>query len=511
MDSLKLNPLEFPEILLLIGESLDRSDLLSCIRVSKYFHRIFIRLVWREITITSSRNPTGRTIYKHKGYIKEIIFNDYTFRASFPKMYGQLQGLKSITYGKRCRWPTPIHLVNQIKVRSSIITSFRLTAKEASLELWKALLECTNLNHLEVYHVYTEVAADLFLQVCKKVRHLELDNAAFQLPINFMSSGDSEYLLPNIRTLRIHNVSIVNNRFSSTGWYCLGMLVKNCPALCSLNIGNYSKGDPTAHAKFYRVVHHQRPWTLSNLSDLSINMRINDKDLATLLRRMTKLKRLCAPYGLIDELTLQELLADKQEVMDSGQLVQKTRLWRLCETVETLKLNGRSGFAHTILSNCPRLKSLAGVNITVTEIIEGAEWVCTGLTQLAIDLEVDVDQETEEGMTKTRIAFRRLGKLTQLEHIDLADWNSYFEVEWASRGVYRRSLDLRLKSGLDELANLKRLRSLSFERDKHQRIQLEDAEWMVNNWPNLECVLGDLNESSVATLLKKHNISTNQY
>ncbi|KAF9904347.1 hypothetical protein BX616_001335 [Lobosporangium transversale] len=44
----------------------------------------------------------------------------------------------------------------------------------------------------------------------------------------------------------------------------------------------------------------------------------------------------------------------------------------------------------------------------LTEIVNGAEWVSTGLTRLDINLLADVDQETAEGMAKARIAFKQL-------------------------------------------------------------------------------------------------------
>ncbi|ORY89514.1 hypothetical protein BCR41DRAFT_402714 [Lobosporangium transversale] len=140
---------------------------------------------------------------------------------------------------------------------------------------------------------------------------------------------------------------------------------------------------------------------------------------------------------------------------------------------------------------------LEGSKTTVSEIVNGAEWVCSGLTHLSITLEADIDQETEEGMAKARIAFKQLGKLTRLEHLDLTQ-------------LYSRTLDIRLRAGLDELANLKRLDTLRVT-DYQQRMQLEDATWMVNNWPRFRGVHGVLNgEEDAAALLEEffesHNI-----
>ncbi|ORZ01922.1 hypothetical protein BCR41DRAFT_426169 [Lobosporangium transversale] len=348
MDNLKLNPFEIPEILLPIGELLDQKDILNCIRVSKAFHRTFISLIWRKIIVGPQRDPSSKAVQRHKEYIEEITFESYAFKVPFPEEFESLQRLQSIAYKGQCSWPTPVHLINQIKAHSFIITSFQLSDYvEYPPGFWEALLECTNLNHLEVNRNDIDVAADLFLQVCKK------------------SWNDQD------------------------------------------------------QPDFYKVVLLRHPWTLNNLSALYFfEEMIKDKDLAALLRRMTELKRLNVSIYESSQLSLQELLADKQEVMDNGRLI-KTRLWRLCETVEMLVFEtNNSGVAQTILSNCPRLKRLEGLKITVAEIVNGAEWVSTGLTHLIIHLEADVDQKTEEGMAKARIAFRQLADVNYQNCLD---------------------------------------------------------------------------------------------
>ncbi|ORZ06994.1 hypothetical protein BCR41DRAFT_360462 [Lobosporangium transversale] len=475
MVNLTLNPFEIPEIFLHIAELLDQRDLLNCIRVSKAFHRTFISLIWRKITVGPQGDPNSKAVQKHNEYIEEITFESYNFNDSFPEKYESLQRLQSIAYTFWCSWPIPTHLIKQIKAHSSIITSFHVTEyTEYPPDFWKILLECTNLNHLQI-HKDIDVGVDLFLQVCKRLRHLELDHVTIhQFPINILSREHSEYIFPNIHTLRIDHVRITDPPHPYSSWYCLGMLVRSCPALCSLRF----EGENEDREDFYKIAVLQHPWTLNNLSDIHTDITIEDEHLAALLRRMTKLKQLCLPACKFGQLSLQELLADKQEVVDNGQLVRKTRLLRLCETVETLVFvinNGIGG--QTILSKCPRLKILDGSVITVSEIVNGAEWVCTGLTHLDIYLEADIDQETEEGMAKARIAFRQLGKLSWLEYLDLTH----------DRG--KRTLDFSLRAGLDELANLKRLDTLWFGYDR-QLVPLEDATWMVNNWPNIKYVQG---------------------
>ncbi|KAF9897565.1 hypothetical protein BX616_005352, partial [Lobosporangium transversale] len=491
MNSTKLRPLDIPEILLLIGGFLDQDDLLNCIRVSKNFYRAFIRIIWRKITIVPFRYPSGKTLQNHKQYIEEINFE----ANNIPEEYGALQGcdrLQTINYEGNYSWDEPICFLSMIWAHSSTITRVCLENVLSSYWPWKTLLECVHLNHLGLSFTYINGdGVDIFFQVCKKVKHLNLARVSIkQLPINFLSSEGSEYVLPSIHTLRIEDVDIISPPDPYTSSYCVGMLVRKCPGLCALEYGGYdlkSEFEQSAHEHFYRGAFLQHPWTLNNLTELSFfSMIVTDEDMAILLRRVTGLKRLDVQFCAFGPLSMRELLAEEQEVLEDGQIVRKRRDQRLCDTIEVLGINipniRSDGIAQAILTNCPRLKRLAGSRITIAEIVNGVQWVSTGLTHLEINLVADVDQETAEGMAKARIAFKQLGKLTQLRCLDLT--------VWPLEGGERRTLDLRLRAGLDELANLKSLHTLAFRDDHHQQIELGEATWILNNWPSIRCLKG---------------------
>ncbi|KAF9915949.1 hypothetical protein BX616_004983 [Lobosporangium transversale] len=290
-------------------------------------------------------------LQKHKEHIEDL-----RFESGFPEEYGSLQGcnhLDLIDYqGKSL--PEPIHFLNLIKAHSSIITTFPLSSTLASYELWKALLGCTHLNRLKLWHVNMD-KVNIFLQICKNVKHLSLSIVSIsQLSVDFLSNEANEYFFPNIRTLNMKDQAYISY------------------------------------------------------------MYIKDEDMAALLRQMTELRRLYTPVCDFSQLSLQELLADKQEVADNGHMIRKTRLRRLCETIKVLEFStfgSVDGIVQAILSNCPKLERLTGPTITVTEIVNGAEWASTRLTDLNVYFKADVDQETVEGMAKVRIALRQLGTL----------------------------------------------------------------------------------------------------
>ncbi|ORZ28814.1 hypothetical protein BCR41DRAFT_344114 [Lobosporangium transversale] len=509
--NIKVNPLDIPEIILLIGGFLSRKDLLNCIRVSKTFHGALIGFIWRKIIISYRGHPTGEALQNNKKYIEEIFFQD-CIPEEYTTLHGcdRLQFIANDTYS--CS-PQQVKFSGLLRAHNSTITGVRLTSIQSSPELFKLLLECSNLKHLKLSKISINDEVDLFFQVCKRLRRLDLDNTSIhQLPIGFLDSETSEYILSNIRTLSIDHVNIVNPPHPYASPYCLGILTRRCPGLCTLKFYESSESKLSKQPRydhFYKAAFFQHSWTLGSLSDLSIpQTSLKDEEMATLLGRMTTLRRLYAPLCEFGQLSLQELLADRQEILDNGHVVQKTRLRRLCETIEELKFNYRNpimdGVIQTILSNCPRLEQLAGAKITVTEIVNGAEWVSTRLTDLAIYLEADINQESTEGMEKQRIVFRRLGKLTQLRHLKLTTWSP--------KDTRKRTLNLRLGAGLDELASLKVLRTLTLSGDLYQRMHLEDATWIVNNWPSIKYLNGGGEEAQmrknhgIYNLFRSHNI-----
>ncbi|ORZ09436.1 hypothetical protein BCR41DRAFT_358699 [Lobosporangium transversale] len=429
----KLNPLEIPEIVSRVGDFLKRKELLHCIRVSKTFHNALAKFIWKRISIgrDNSRYFTAEGLQNYKEYIEGLVFFDH-----FPREFKSLQGcgrLKSIGYyAESSQDPrAPSHLSKLVKAHSFTITEFRFNCP--SLQgIWSALLECTHLKVLNIFGLtILDDEVDLFFQVCKRVMYLTVTRVNInQLPSNFMDDNTDKFFFPKMSMLHLHDVQISNLSHPHTSSYCFGMLTRRCPGLRYL--GFIEKNDDTQSLRqismdFYRAAFHHRPFTLANLSELCFSrMEISDEDMAALLRQMTELRRLEVRWCEFGPLSLRELLADEQEVSEDGRIVRKRRNQRLCDTVEILEINDESeradGIVQAILSNCPRLKRLRGPRMTVTEIVDGAEWVSTRLSLIAVSLVVDVDQKTAEGKEKGRLAYGQIRKLTRL---DPSNFSSY--------------------------------------------------------------------------------------
>ncbi|KAF9576714.1 hypothetical protein EC968_005487 [Mortierella alpina] len=202
-------------------------------------------------------------------------------------------------------------------------------------------------------------------------------------------------------------------------------------------------------------------------------------------------------------------------------------------TLETLVLEECDGFCsediQRVLSSCPNLRTFramtsSGRDFSSTVYLDASEmvdspWVCHRLENLKIiitgiarpDLRFDQYGEpltgplhdgTIQGFDLQRIVYQQLGKLTRLQELwlghdkqDLDDEDNYHRTEVEGQWKFIdpdeqfECLEFSLRSGLDLLSGLKDLRTLNLDR-LQTRIGLSEVQWMAQQWPRLERVIG---------------------
>ncbi|KAK3846559.1 MAG: hypothetical protein J3R72DRAFT_434095 [Linnemannia gamsii] len=83
--------------------------------------------------------------------------------------------------------------------------------------------------------------------------------------------------------------------------------------------------------------------------------------------------------------------------------------------------------------------------------------------------------------------FHQLGRLSNLQQLSLGHC-----ILWMyENGVSHHGLDFTLEAGLDQLAGLKKLEELNLE-GIYQRMGEKDVRWMLEHWPRLRVVEGEL-------------------
>lgn len=174
-------------------------------------------------------------------------------------------------------------------------------------------------------------------------------------------------------------------------------------------------------------------------------------------------------------------------------------------------IDAQSEFLQEVMESCPKLQVLRAGMFSVRHMRHGKEWVCLGLKELAVHVDLESDRDGavinknvhkdpaywNKYSSSRRYVFARLGKLTELVELDTSMPHyfsgrgmSYAHLSHSYRHPYW-TLDYQLPHGLDELAGLKKLERLCFS-NTYQDLLQTDLEWMIENWPRLKVVTGDL-------------------
>ncbi|KAG0069661.1 hypothetical protein BGZ90_000134 [Linnemannia elongata] len=115
-----------------------------------------------------------------------------------------------------------------------------------------------------------------------------------------------------------------------------------------------------------------------------------------------------------------------------------------------------------------------------------APWVCLGLKTLHVIMTGDPQNVWLNRSLQHRL-FHQLGRLSQLQHLSLGHC-----ILWMyENGYSHHGLDFTLDAGLAKLSGLKKLEELNLE-GIYQRMGERDVEWMLENWPRLRVVEGEL-------------------
>ncbi|KAG0254460.1 hypothetical protein BGZ95_006017, partial [Linnemannia exigua] len=151
-----------------------------------------------------------------------------------------------------------------------------------------------------------------------------------------------------------------------------------------------------------------------------------------------------------------------------------------------------------ILCSCPRLRVFRGDKVNASVIAAGRPWECTSMEKLTVQFIFGTEKGViqSEGVTSIEtldlnmdelqsLVFKQLSLLTRLEELDVS-LLLYQSDNWIVRG-----LDFRVSKGLGTLEHLKEMTILNLSYTK-QEMAVEDVLWMVEHWPKLTEVSGDL-------------------
>ncbi|KAG0207647.1 hypothetical protein BGX28_001165 [Mortierella sp. GBA30] len=120
------------------------------------------------------------------------------------------------------------------------------------------------------------------------------------------------------------------------------------------------------------------------------------------------------------------------------------------------------------------------------DFVKDSPWVCLGMKQLHMILTGD-SQNAWQNRTLQQHLFLQLGRLKELQTLSLGHC-----ILWMyENGFSYHGLNFTVDAGLAKLAGLEKLEQLNIE-GIYQHLEERDVEWMLEHWPKLKVVEGEL-------------------
>lgn len=436
------NPLVLPELREALAPLLTTGDLARCARVCKDWHASFLPFLWKTIDLPSehSKHPPLESLQRHKDTVQHLVFHGEVLNRYLSTGFPALR------------------ILHLFSARPNSFAMIRIHPSLIHLEIrgtntktpWNLPADLSNLTSLSLDSIVVRSPdQNMVWNLFSKLESLTLSNSWLSKPpVPMVANWRMKDLV-----LKFVNGSTLEEQLK---WmeYCI--LLKRLTWIPSKSL----TGNPVNE-----LVQSIADNTWPELEELNVpNFRATDLQVSLIIGGMGRVRCLSInfsePLGLV-----------------------KTALrphFSFLQRLEAMTTAGdNTSFILEILKSCPQLKSLRMGTVQVREILkDDAPWVCErSLKHLGVCFKV----ENHIAKPGQKVLLERLSRLCNLELLDLSSLTSLVQ-----------SLDLRLESGLEQLATLTRLEELTIV-NTTQKMKKKDVEWMIQHWKNLKCIKGPLN------------------
>ncbi|KAI8605594.1 hypothetical protein EDD21DRAFT_128478 [Dissophora ornata] len=468
-DMNKINPLDQPEIRLLIAEHLKKPDLVRCLRVCWSWHDTFLPLVWKDVSVDKSTRAqpspsqdalTPEVLRSHRYFIKDLYIIDWpgNYPFAFPRMRGLYFHLFNSATPSPARYPAPFIERNQSLVKLHLWS----LNNDIDYRLWKVLLKLPHLRELglEASSIQEDDIVR-FWTICESLESLLLEEVIFPQG----TIPHASMCFRNIRKLMLKCVSGMEDeeqfRFISAcpnledfTWYYLSSIEPDYGHEDEEGLGG------PYFEEFAKEVGRKR-WP--KLTSLTMKGQWTEEDTCLIIEGMQRVEKIDL-YDTFGPLTFQAL---------------QRHFNNLVELEVKASTEVASKLLQNILCSCPALKTLEGGGVLAKDVVEGKPWVCLSLESLVICF---MFSDTEEHLQS--LIFERLAKLTRLEHLYASVVGTFFKEK------YPVPLQFRLQSGLDALSGLWRM--TSFTSSYSKSLGEDELRWMLVHWKELISVSAEV-------------------
>ncbi|KAK3805568.1 MAG: hypothetical protein J3Q66DRAFT_422841 [Benniella sp.] len=483
------DPLKLPEIMDMVASHLNKSDLALCVCVSKSWRDIFLPHRWRSIHRTFEKEdyskersgPTQEALHNHRHLVQELTIegpirmddmcthqNLHTLRIQFFKY-----GMNRYVEWRAVDW--------DLTEKSPVLHSLSLYHLDVDTPLCQKILEHHRLRSLELEQAYIRGnAASKFWEACKRLESLCMRKVTFD--------GSSMPIHRDTVFERIRNLVLEQGQMN----WDLMFVPFHCPMLETLE---WKAPYFTVRILIHRPLQMDRWDVIRSLGTTSYSRPESYLESGWDSKWAALIEAIGHSFGSITHF--------KHTHGKFGPQSSKALSFHF-NTLVRLDIQGSnpdiSSMTRAVLCSCPKLEHLFSGNIFARDIVQDKPWVCQSLRVLRVGFRVgETDQDLQP------LIFERLSSLVRLELLDM-DLSYSNDCD----GV----LHFRMDCGLGQLATLKKMTWVSFPYCRYanmmQRLEMEDVEWMMNNWKNLKAIRGTLNYTSSEINKDLHKMSISE-
>ncbi|KAI8604491.1 hypothetical protein EDD21DRAFT_213182 [Dissophora ornata] len=463
-----INPLDQPEIRLLVAEYLKKPDLIRCLRVCWSWHDTILPLVWKELSVDKSRGAkpsqdalTPEVLRSHRHFIKVLHIVDWpgNYPFAFPRMqalYIRLFNCKTLS---PIKYPAPFIRWNQSLLKIHLCCVYN----DTDYQLWEVLLKLPHLRELSL-DSFSIQADDIvrFWTICESLESLLLERVSFP-------RGTSPHALMcfrNIRKLQLYRVRgmAACPNLEDFTWHC--------SHFASVDSENSIEGDEAMGGPYFGEFAKEvarKKWP--RLTSLKMDGQWTEEDTCLIIEGMRRVIKIDL-QDRFSALTFQAL---------------QRHFNNLVELEVGTKSEVTSKLLQNILCCCPALKKLVGGSVLAKDVLKGKPWVCLSLENLSVCFMFSyMEQHLQPWI------FVRLAKLTRLEHLSSGVAIAFFQKK------YPVPLQFRLQNGLDALSGLGRM--VSFTTGHSTSLGKDELRWMLVHWKELASVSAQLDVDDITKI-----------
>lgn len=460
-----MNPLQLPELLAHVAEYFSADEADSASRVCRAWNNAFSPVIWELVRINDKALTNEQAIQglvRNAQHCRCLIYDDVSYVSQLP--VPPCTGLTRIVINNTNmsmssedtdlteNWDQLTRLVqDNPRLRTVHIAG---PGTPIATAFWASLTSCTQVRLIGV-HLTAEHVRDLW-EGCKNVQQFSADATHLINTTKFYAEAQDTF-----SHLKQLNYSLVSGADAVTE--AQNFLTK-CPNLTQFTM---ECTQPSLQQALPILISVLEQGYLPLLEKLTLTFIVSDHELSSCLRAMGLIKCLNVHSTSFGSLAFSSLVPHFAAL--------ERLQWTQCEFVS-------GEMIQTVLESCPGLRILNATKIEAALIQKGRPWVCLGLRTLIVSIVVE-GRETQRGQKEeedracepSRDVFRKLGRLTGLEVLKIGVAHGQREP------THVQGLDLRLKSGMGQLAGLRELRVLDYT-GTEQNMGVEDFDWMKANF-----------------------------